>query len=199
MERQVSGYILSGGKNSRMNGEKKLFLLLDGIPFYQHILRALSPLPSVRLSVERPEPYAHLGLELVVDEIPDIGPMGGLYSGLRSTPSEALLVVPCDMPLVGQATVHRLLSAYERYPVVTVVTQGNVLRPFPGIYPKRCLPVLGRMIQAGKYRMMDFLKQLPELQSVPALNSQTFQNVNTPEDYQHLAGNRPIRLPPVSE
>ena len=105
MERQVSGYILSGGKNSRMNGEKKLFLLLDGIPFYQHILRALSPLPSVRLSVERPEPYAHLGLELVVDEIPDIGPMGGLYSGLRSTPSEALLVVPCDMPLVGQATV----------------------------------------------------------------------------------------------
>ena len=174
MERQVSGYILSGGKNSRMNGEKKLFLLLDGIPFYQHILRALSPLPLVRLSVERPEPYAHLGLELVVDEIPDIGPMGGLYSGLRSTPSEALLVV-------------------------TVVTQGNVLRPFPGIYPKRCLPVLGRMIQAGKYRMMDFLKQLPELQSVPALNSQTFQNVNTPEDYQHLAGNRPIRLPPVSE
>ena len=60
MERQVSGYILSGGKNSRMNGEKKLFLLLDGIPFYQHILRALSPLPSVRLSVERLAPRRSL-------------------------------------------------------------------------------------------------------------------------------------------
>ena len=185
MEPTVSGYILCGGRNRRMGGQKKLFLQAEGLPFYQHILQALSPLPLVRLSVEAAEPYRHLGLELVVDEIGGIGPIGGLYSGLRGAREDALLVVACDMPLLDAPSVQALLDAYHSHPVPTVSRTGDRVRPFPGIYPRRCLPHVEEMIRAGNYRMRDLLSRLTDLRTVP-LSDQAGQNINTPEEYHRL-------------
>ena len=63
----VAGYILSGGKNTRMEGQKKLFLHYGGATFCQRILHACDCLPAVYLSVDKKEPYEEAGLPMVED------------------------------------------------------------------------------------------------------------------------------------
>lgn len=58
----VAGYILSGGRNTRMEGQKKLFLRYAGETFCQRILHACDCLPAVYLSVDNKEPYRKAGL-----------------------------------------------------------------------------------------------------------------------------------------
>ena len=65
MNRMIAGFILTGGKNRRMAGEKKLFLDYQGQPFWVHLLTALEEFPTVYLSVDREEPYASAGLPMV--------------------------------------------------------------------------------------------------------------------------------------
>ena len=106
----ICGYILAGGKNSRMNGEKKLFLNYQGETFCSRILQAFDMLPETYISVEGQEPYMHLNLPMIVDLYKEIGPMGGIYSGLKSIEAEALLVAACDMPMIEQDVVKKLLG-----------------------------------------------------------------------------------------
>lgn len=179
----VAGLILCGGRNRRMGGKKKLFLSWEGQPFYQHLLHALSCLSVTRLSVEDEAPYRHLGLPLIVDAVPGIGPLGGLCSALRAAPEPALLVVPCDMPLVDASTVARLLAAYDAAPMTTVVRSDRGISPFPGIYPRSCLPAVEAQTAAGNYRMLALLEQLPAIQAV-SCDARVLENINTPDQYR---------------
>ena len=48
----IAGYILTGGKNRRMNGEKKLFLEYKGKTFFDHIKNSLQLFSNIYLSVD---------------------------------------------------------------------------------------------------------------------------------------------------
>lgn len=172
--------ILSGGKNRRMGGEKKLFLQLDGQPFYRHLLSALEDAGPVRLSVEAEAPYRALGLPLVVDEIPEIGPLGGLYSGLRAAGEPALLVVPCDMPRLNRQDVAALLTAYRETGCAVFFSADGRLSPLPGIYPRSVLPLVTAQIEAGQNRLMDLIAQIPEVRTIP-WPDRPRENVNSPD------------------
>ena len=96
----VAGYILSGGRNTRMEGQKKLFLRYAGETFCQRILHACDCLPAVYLSVDNKEPYRKAGLPMVEDRWRGIGPLGGIASGLLTCKEDALFVMACDMPMM---------------------------------------------------------------------------------------------------
>ena len=89
----VAGYILSGGRNTRMEGQKKLFLRYAGETFCQRILHACDCLPAVYLSVDNKEPYRKAGLPMVEDRWRGIGPLGGIASGLLTCKEDALFVM----------------------------------------------------------------------------------------------------------
>lgn len=187
MERSViCGYILAGGKNSRMNGEKKLFLNYQGKTFCDHILQAFDMLPETYISVEKTEPYMHLKIPMVVDMYKEIGPMGGIYSGLKSIDAEALLVAACDMPMIEQNVVKRLLEAYQESEKITIVKSGDRKHPLLGIYPKSILPVMEKLIGEKCYKMMVLLEQagyqIIELEQ----ENQSVNNINTMEEYRML-------------
>ena len=67
MVENIAGYILTGGKNRRMGGEKKLFLSLDGKSFLERIREAMKDFSVIYLSVETKEPYEGVGLPLIED------------------------------------------------------------------------------------------------------------------------------------
>ena len=183
----IAGYILTGGKNRRMNGKKKLFLEYGGNSFLQHILNALQGFSNIYLSVENEGPYKGLGMPMIVDQYPDLGPMGGIYSGLMACKEEALFVTACDMPLLNQETVERILAVYRAEKKVTVVQTGQQIHPLLGIYPKEVLPVLKEMIQEKNYRMMDFIARTKP--SVIQLeDNKAVYNINTPKEYERLRG-----------
>ena len=129
----IAGYIMTGGKNSRMCGEKKIFLTLDGSTFLERILSALHTLPRIYLSVDRAEPYEHLGIPMIVDQVDAIGPLGGIYSGLRECGEEALLVVACDMPFLSENAVKIIRNAYDKKKLPCIAGVDGQLHPLLGI------------------------------------------------------------------
>lgn len=186
----TAGYILSGGKNRRMDERKKLFLEYQGEPFYKHILRAFSVLPAVYLSVDNPAPYASLHLPMVLDEYADIGPLGGIYSGLKACNEDSLFVTACDMPLFDQTDICQVLDVYHKAQQITIVHEDGQLHPLFGIYPKSVLPLLEQMIVEKNYRMQNlFHLTTPTL--VTLHHHHALSNINTKEQYTKLKGTQP--------
>lgn len=185
----IAGYILTGGKNRRMNGNKKLFLTYKGMPFYKHIISAFQNLPIIYLSVDATDAYQKLHMPMIVDLYPDIGPIGGIYSGLIQCKETALFVTACDMPLIGQNIVEQVCEEYQKHPQkITIVKSGERLQPLFGIYPKTVLPLLEQMIAEKRYRMMDLFAQA-DIGVIQLENaSQAMRNINTVDEYQILQG-----------
>lgn len=179
----IAGYLLTGGKNSRMDGKKKLFLSYQGTPFYTYILHALRVFPKTYLSIEEEAPYQHLGLPLVRDIYPGLGPVGGIYTGLTSCQEEALFVTSCDMPLIDSDSVMEVVREWQRHPQeITIAEANGRIHPLFGIYPKSVLPVLTQMILEENYRVMNLL-QLTTVHIVKLSSPDRFRNINTVKEY----------------
>ena len=190
----VAGYILSGGKNTRMEGQKKLFLRYGGETFCQRILHACDCLPAVYLSVDKKDPYQEAGLPMVEDRWREIGPIGGIASGLVSCKEDALLVMACDMPMIDPESVQQLLDTYrENTSVILVAEQNGRIHPLFGIYPKHVLPVAMQMIREGDYRMMHLLERAGYRTLELGKHSRALENINSTVDYRTLeTGSRPF-------
>lgn len=182
----LAGLILAGGKNSRMDGNKKLFLEYEGVPFYQRIARAMEGLGRVYLSVEALEPYQNLEFLLIEDRYPGIGPMGGIYSSLIAAEEEALLVLPCDTPLVERKLVDALAREYGTTGKPVFAEADGRLHPLAGIYTKAMLPTMEAMIGRGDYRMMNLIRQVDYHTWTEEACSYMLQNINDMQTYQNV-------------
>lgn len=184
---KLAGYILAGGENRRMDGKKKLFLEYGGESFCRHILCAFhnQGFSEIYLSVEAQAPYEQTGLPLVVDAYPGAGPLGGLCTGLKMCPEEALFTVACDMPCINSKSVENMVRAFQQHGGVVVAQAGGRLQPLFAIYPKTVLPVLESMIQKKDYRMTELLAHVGYT-AVLFSEDSIFQNINTPEEYRRL-------------
>ena len=70
---------------------------------------------------------------MVEDRWREIGPIGGIASGLVSCEEDALLVMACDMPMIDTESVQRLLDTYRENTSVilcsgTERTNSSVIR-----------------------------------------------------------------------
>ncbi len=172
-----------------MEGQKKLFLRYAGETFCQRLLRACDCLPAVYLSVDKKDPYKEAGLPMVEDRWKEIGPLGGIASGLLECKEDALLVMACDMPFIDAVSVQRLLEQYRRQTTgqsVLAVSLNGRLHPLFGIYPKSVLPAAEQMIREGDYRMLHFLERAGYQTMELSEACRTVENINTVEDYRKL-------------
>ena len=177
---------MTGGKNRRMDGKKKLFLELEGKSFLESIVDALRDFDKIYLSVEDTVPYEHLRMTMVVDEIPDIGPLGGIYSGLKNCEEDALFVVACDMPFVTDTAVKMLLDEYLKHRKVTIACTEDRMHPLLGIYPKSILPYVEKQIQEKDYRVMNALNQAGYVTVALPKEDVSAKNINTVAEYEQL-------------
>lgn len=182
----IAGVILAGGQNSRMNGIKKLFLEYKGEPFYQRIAKAMKPLKRIYLSVEEKEPYETLNFPLLPDQYPSIGPMGGIYTSLKECREEALLVLPCDTPLVEERLVNALIWEFKAADRPVIAKTGDRLHPLAGIYKKTMLNQLERMIELKDYRMMNLIEATDHSELEGDGFFHMLRNINTMEAYEKL-------------
>ena len=180
-EQKVVGYILTGGKNTRMEGRTKFFLECEGESFGQRILSSLSVLEEIYLSVNDPASYAGLGIPVVTDEIPDIGPMGGILSGLHALPGKALLVTASDVPFLSRGMAEKLLLAYNEKQCLTLSCVQGRMQPLFGIYPPSAVKVIEQLVQEKNYRMRSLAERMP-VQLVD-MEADCAININTPEEY----------------
>ena len=185
---KVVGVIQAGGKSTRMGGQPKALLDVEGRRIIERVIDAVRPvLADLVIVTNTPDLYGFLGLPMVSDVYPDHGSLGGIYSGLRAVAGDAAFTVACDMPFLHPDLVRLVV---ERAPEADVVVPrvGEQLETLHACYGKRCLPAMEGRLAAGRFKIVGFFEEVrvveiaeSEVRRVrdPAV---AFMNVNTPEE-----------------
>ena len=188
----VNAIILAGGKNTRMQGEDKAFLEIEGKPIIAGVINKLKPLVSELIVVTNsPEKYAHFKVSLASDEFPDKGPLVGIYSGLKASRSKYNFVVACDMPFINPCLIKFMLDERDDYDIL-IPRVSEKFHTLFGVYSKICIPVMEEMLKKDELRLRSIFPKLnarflsrQELEKIdPGLLS--LVNINTPEELRGI-------------
>lgn len=188
-----AGYILTGGRSSRMGREKAL-LPFEGTPLVLRVAQILEPVTGQVSLVGRADAFGHLGLRVIEDRYLDCGPLGGIHAALSDTGAEWNLLVACDMPLLDGAFLESLFQlAMDRQPAVAMARNpAGLPEPLCAVYRRACLPTVESALRAGKLKITAALESLAVcLLDVP--RPQWVANANTPGDWERiLKGEAPV-------
>lgn len=200
-EKILLGVVLAGGRSSRMGQDKALLELSDGTTLLERQLRRLSSLlPKVVLSV-RDRDYAFLQkrltacgrVRLLPDETDEVGPLGGIASALGEAERErfaAILVLPCDMPLITEGLLARLTGFWHGAPgaLVTALEESSGrVHPLAAIWSVEALSLVRKALASGDYSLRRAVdaKYWRTLVLEPQEDI-LLANANTPQEWQKI-------------
>lgn len=202
----VTGVILAGGTSRRM-GQNKALIQLGDDSIIGHVIRCTRPVTDELLLITNtPNEYAHLGLPMYGDVVPDAGALGGVYTGLMSASYDTVLCVACDSPFLVPKLLTHLVSVLDDYDAVMPWTyrenpaehsRGEVTSPLQitlqtlcAVYSKRCLPIIELMLQESELRVhalqerASIKRVAPEVWQTFDPDGLSFFNINTPADLE---------------
>lgn len=191
----LTGAILAGGHSSRFGSNKALFAP-DGETLIRKaagLLRSVAREVLVSASQTNAGDYDFLGLEIVVDQHPDSGPMGGLETLLQRCTTPWLLVLTCDMPFVDKDTLITMISSltgepdnalYQRDRPHALAWQrcDGSISPFPLLIERSALPKLQSRMRTGSLSMKGLLSDL-DTYYIMSPDNRLLSNINRPEDW----------------
>ncbi|HRG53042.1 MAG TPA: molybdenum cofactor guanylyltransferase [Bacteroidia bacterium] len=182
----VNGYILAGGKSSRMGTDKGL-LPLNGSTIVGNIIRQLEPAVGKITIVANSSRYEQFGVEVIADIIPGIGPSGGIHAALHHSDRAHNFIVSCDMPFITTEAIQTIIVR----PALTEITlpfYQQQLEPLFGLYSKNCLDKWQELIRQHIFKLKDMITYFSvkriDIDHNPLFQNTLFMNVNTPADFE---------------
>ncbi len=133
-------------------GRDKALEEIGGETLIQRVIHRLSSLGTdiiVAASRDLPLPP---GVKRVADIYPGKGALGGIYSGLRASPSPRSLVVACDMPFLNLALLRHLMELAPSFDVVIPRVNGQ-LQPLHAVYSQNCLGPIEAMLHEDRLKI----------------------------------------------
>lgn len=158
---EVGGFVLAGGRSSRM-GRDKALLELAGKPLVLHAVVKLRRVCR-EVAVLGSNPELDAFAPLVRDVHPDSGPMGGMEAALLQSPFEWNLFLPVDVPFVPTAYLkrwvrHSLPDAAAKGARVLMFTVDQVPQPTLALLHRDVLPFLTEALERGEYKLYPVLE-----------------------------------------
>ena len=194
---QIEGFILAGGKSSRM-GKPKAEMLLGGSSFIDRAAASLSAVADENVfMVGGPIGVTH-GLHVFEDIEPPMdretrgGAIVGLHTALSVARSDWIALLACDMPFVSGEFLEKLYAIDRTgFDAVVPVQQDGTLQPLCALYRcETCLQAAVEVMKGGDRSMRSLLKKVrtrfvafDEFAKLENAN-RLFFNVNSPEDYR---------------
>jgi molybdopterin-guanine dinucleotide biosynthesis protein A len=184
---KITGIILSGGKSIRM-GENKAFIEIEGVPIIHTIYTLFKDLfQEVIIVANQKELFSNFNSKIYSDLLHNKGVLGGLYTGLFYSTFNYSFCVACDMPFIKISLVQYLIQRIKDEDVIVPRTKDG-LQPLHAFYSKNCLDPIKKIIEQGKYKIIDFYSmvnvKIVEENDFVSLDPfmESFINVNTPEE-----------------
>jgi molybdopterin-guanine dinucleotide biosynthesis protein A len=180
----VNGFILAGGKSTRMRRDKAV-LDWHGRPLLLHMIDLLrSATGDVQV----------VGRDRLPDRLPGRGPLSGIATALAITSSDANLILAVDLPLLTKDFLIYLRSQIEfsSRPLFACKIESH----FPlclGIR-RTLLPEIERRLSGGDLSVHSFIEEsdaeivLESQLREAGFEAAMFRNLNTPEDYAKFGG-----------
>lgn len=185
----LSAVILAGGASSRM-GRDKAWLDVGGRALIERQIAVAREVgvQEVLISGRPDTDYSKLGLPVLLDEAPNLGPMSGVKRALETMRGAALLVLAVDLPAMTAPALRRLvLGAGPGKGAVPEWETGD-LEPLVAVYPAEARSLLADFWARGSYSMRAFAHACAkagwvELVRVPEADRGLFANWNRPADF----------------
>ena len=191
MKRNITGIILAGGKSTRM-GKDKALIKIDGKTLIENTLEKIKDYCiKVIISANNSESYSFLNHEIIVDEQPGLGPLGGIYSCLKHSKAEKNLVMAVDIPFINKGFIENLLKHMEDGDIVVPVNENKKIEPLCAIYSKSVIPYVEKMINSNDLKVQN-LSGYVKTKFVEITTDQEFyhaglfQNLNSLSDLNNL-------------
>jgi len=194
----MTSIVLCGGQSTRMGADKGLLPSAKGT-WAQTAIDKMIALPfSVALSVNTSQyrDYASIFpvIELITDSpgLPLAGPLLGLLTIHQQKPTEDLLILACDMPLIQSLHLQHLVDQYQRHHGFDayVFTNDGAFEPLCGLYTAQGLSVLMNRLDHGGLKRFSMKYALEQLNTfsipIPDNHKIYFKNLNSPGDLAPL-------------
>lgn len=189
----LSALILAGGTATRFGGQDKGLASLLGRPLIEYILPRLEPhVAYLLISANRNRDVYRRYAPVVLPDAPDLpeagGPLVGVTTGLRAAPTPWVVVVPCDTPALPADLVARLAAAVASAPGKRLaVATTHERRHATCMLLHRSLAVeLTEALADGERQVRRWQDSVGAIE-VPFEDPSRFENLNSPEDFQHFA------------
>jgi molybdopterin-guanine dinucleotide biosynthesis protein A len=190
--------ILAGGRSVRM-GQDKAFLPFEGRPLIDHSIRIVrdAGAAEVLISGRAGQDFSRLDYPLLLDAIPDCGPLGGIEQALGVAKHPLVLVLAVDLPHMTSRFLRWLLESssseasrpvQSSCPVAGAVPLLNGrLEPLVAFYPRAVQGEAHRMLIEQRFAARDFAGTCIRqgwVCRVPVFvsDARCFVNWNTPAD-----------------
>jgi molybdopterin-guanine dinucleotide biosynthesis protein MobB len=179
----LHGLVLTGGLSVRM-GRDKAQLETGGRSQADRTFRLLEAFcAQVFISCRREQADwpGRRGRPQIHDILLDHGPVGGILSAFHDSPMAAWLVLACDLPCLGEATLRRLVRGRNPFRFATAFRgHGSHPEPLCTIYEPKSRARLWQGLAAGRPCPSDLLALSPVALLEGAESD--LRDVDTPEE-----------------
>lgn len=175
-----------------MGGSDKALVCVEGQPILERSISVLEKVfKELIIITNDTRTYNYKGIKIVKDEIKDIGPLGGIYTGLCHLSGNAGFFVGCDMPFLHNDIILRQIDYFNRTPSDALVPRiDGLIEPLHAVYSKVLQEGIASFLKDNKeHSIKEFLKTINvryfELEDT-VLNRHCFKNINTPLDFKRV-------------
>jgi molybdenum cofactor guanylyltransferase len=180
------GLVLAGGRSTRMHRDKAALTYQGRTQLERamtlimpHVARAFVSVRADQATDPVRAPFAQ-----IPDLHADLGPVAGLLAAQARHPAVAWLVLACDLPLLDETTLERLVQARDPQRTATAYRSSHDGLPEPlcAIWEPRSAAPLTAYVAAGSQCPRKFLLAA-DTALIDEPNPWALDNVNTPEEY----------------
>ena len=178
----IRGLVLAGGKSLRF-GSNKAVASYQGIRLVERAVSLLNelglrPIVAVRKGMD----YPFLRCATICDKLPDLGPLGGIYTAMSIFRNTSFMVLTCDMPVLTPSVLLELLTKHEPSSLITAYsTQDGRTQPFPAIYEPSLLGMIREKLKKSSLSLHDLFDKAHSKTIIPwEGENHIFININSP-------------------
>ena len=173
--------MLTGGSSRRMGTDKAL-LEVGGRALSQRVASALRAAGADRVVAIGGDigGLRALGLDVVVDQHPGEGPLGGILTALDATTEAVVVVLACDLPGADPVAITAVVDALGEADVAAPLHDGRH-ELLHAAYHRRAQPVLATAFAAGERAVHRACRELT-VASVTGVGPAALADVDTPAD-----------------
>lgn len=200
---QIAGFVLAGGKSTRM-GKDKAVLTLRGRTLLEHALATLRLVTPEVFVLGPRELYGNCGAGVVEDIFPGCGPLAGIHAALSHSNTRFNLVIAVDTPFLSPEFLRYMAErAVSSGAAVTTPEIAGYRQPLCSVYARDFLPIAdealkrpgsrdsgGNQAKSTDYKIVPLFPRdrtlvISEADMAQfAFTPEMFDNLNTPEDLE---------------
>jgi len=184
--KKVSCIVLAGGQGRRFNQQDKGLVKLNNRNLIEHVIERIKPqVDDIVISANRHiDDYKKFAHKVIKDKASDFqGPLAGVAACLAECNHEWVLVIPCDIPLLPDDLVERLVATNN---TKLIVAKAREQRQLVFLMHTSLRDNLNEFLKQGHHKAMAWF----ELQNPDVVIFEdegcAFLNINSPEDLSLL-------------